>query len=82
MSYKYKDKEYQLFNKNNINIASMLIADGRTVGALLNKLEDDGEIEKKVITVYNLKFGDGYYTDDEIDLLLDDLLENEIISNI
>ena len=82
MSYKYKDKEYLLFNKNNINIAGRLIADGRTISKLLDKLEADNEIEKRVITVYNLKHGDSYYTDDETDLLLDDLLENEIISRI
>lgn len=80
MSYKYKGKEYYPFTKDNIKIAGKLMYEGRTISALLGKLEDDKEIEIQVLTVYNIKGCDSHYTDDEIDLLLEDLLENEVIS--
>ncbi len=80
MSYKYKGKEYHTFTKDNVRIAGKLIYEGLTIGRLLGELENDNQIEKQILTVYNIKGCDGYYTDDEIDLLLDDLLENEIIS--
>ena len=80
MSYKYKGKEYHPFTKDNVHIAGKLIYEGMTIGRLLGELESDNQIEKQILTVYNIKGCDGYYTDDEIDLLLDDLLENEIIS--
>lgn len=80
MSYKYKGKEYYLFTKDNVRIAGKLIYEGMTIGRLLGELENDNQIEKQILTVYNIKGCDSYYTDDEIDLLLDDLLENEIIS--
>lgn len=80
MFFKYKGKEYSVVGKYNIKDAGKLIYERRTIGALLDKLEKDKQIEKQIITVYNMKFGDGHYTDDEIDLLLDDLVENKIIS--
>lgn len=80
MLYKYKGKEYHPFTKDNVHIAGKLIYEGRTVGALLDQLEADKQIERQTITVYNLKYSDSYYNDDEIDLLLDDLFENEVIS--
>lgn len=81
MSYKYKGKEYHPFTRDNVHIAGKLIYEGETIGTLLGKLEDDKQIEKQTITVYNIKGCDCHYTDDEIDLLIDDLLENEIISS-
>lgn len=80
MSYKYKGEEYHPFAKENVHIAGKLIYEGKTIGKLLDKLENDNQVEKQTLTVYNIKGCDSYYTDDEIDLLLDDLLENEIIS--
>lgn len=80
MTYKYKGKEYHPFTKDSIHIAGKLIYESRSIGKLLGELEGDNQIEIQTRTIYNIKGCDGYYTDDEIDLLIDDLLENEIIS--
>ena len=47
MCYKYKDKEYHVFTKDNVHIAGKLISEGRTIGTLLGELEDDKQIEKQ-----------------------------------
>lgn len=68
--YEYSDKIYS---------GERYFGDGDSISDLLNELEDKKEIETQTIKIYNVKGCDGYYTDDEIDGLLEKLVECEII---
>lgn len=72
-SYGYKEKVY---NESYFSGYENNIAD------LLNDLEDEGEIETTTLKLYNVKGCNGYYTDDEIDEFLEELVDMEIIEDL
>ena len=75
-----KCKRYEYENK--IYSEERYFGDGDSINDLLYKLEENKEIEKTIVTIYNIKGSDSYYNDDELDEFLELLTDYEIIEEI